>query len=332
MNPVKRKKQKPVKNKCKSVFAAQLNCPCQRKCSDRVDVISQREIFETFKELQSKSAKVKYLRSIVKRNVVKENIDPIISIKKKEFHSEYILTNDVGQGEKVCLTFLSKLLGISPKKVYRAASTIESNPEGIDRRGKFPRSSNYRDIDFLKNFIAKFTTYESHYSSPRSITKYLHPRLNQRKMYRLYCDTCQFKQRKVLSEHIFRKHFRNDFDFKFVKLSKQACKTCSVYGKSKQHSVRSVELNHQIEMKQKQHVDAAKEIKNNFIETVNFAKESVNRTEVFTFKMRRPFELPYLQEDDVYFKKLLWFHSFCIYDEVRNKPYIYVWNETSRYP
>lgn len=77
----------PKKGKSKSrddkrkAFNAQVHCVCKRKCAERIDVVTQKDIFDEFICMKW-SKKTIFIRNIVTRKrVEKENLDP----KEKKF-------------------------------------------------------------------------------------------------------------------------------------------------------------------------------------------------------------------------------------------------------
>lgn len=61
------------------------------------------------------------------------------------------------------------------------------------------------------------------------------------------------------------------------------------------------------------------------------ASEAKEKEEVLTFELQQAFELPHLSAadtNDMFYKRQLWFYNLCVYDEVRQIGYMYVWNES----
>lgn len=69
-------------------------------------------------------------------------------------------------------------------------------------------------------------------------------------------------------------------------------------------------------------------MKKDLIETVECALGGEEKIEVLTFDFQRVLELPCIETDEVYRRRALWCNNFCVYDELRNIAYMYVWNET----
>lgn len=81
--------------------------------------------------------------------------------------------------------------------------------------------------------------------------------------------------------------------------------------------------------RKKKHVTIVKEIQMKFLKTIESSCEMDSNVEVLTFSFQRSLEMPSLKStDDAYFKRALWMFNFCIFDEVRNRAHMYIWNES----
>lgn len=184
---------KKKKNNNAVVFKAQVNCLCKRKCAENIDVVTQQDTFEKFTKLHSWSSQTKYLRTLISKKPTKEpNLDPIIGIKRKENSYNYHFLSENGSLTQVCLHFFANVLQINRGKIFRSMKSCTKNPQAIERRGG-PKSRRTPLVDrkYLRDFISKFVSYESHsptFGSNVSNIKYLHPRLTLRK-----CTSCTQK-------------------------------------------------------------------------------------------------------------------------------------------
>lgn len=124
-----------IKEKEKKSFKIQINCMCKRKCAERIDVLNQREIFENFNKLDGCPNQTRFLRALISNQPTKENLDPIISTKKKENSYKYHFINETGSLTQVCLSFFTKVLQVGRTKVFRAVDPIKTNPNAIEKRG-----------------------------------------------------------------------------------------------------------------------------------------------------------------------------------------------------
>lgn len=309
-------------------FSAQVNCRCKRKRAQKIDVLIQKEIFDKFHALDTWSGRVKFIRKLVIRTKSdKENINPLTKMKKKNFNFSCFLVDDHGVTHQVCIPFVTKLLQVNRVKIFRAVSSIKSNPLAIDRRGKFPsRNIKSKDKQFIKQFIECFPKYEHDNNTPQLNKKYLHPDLNIKKLHELYRSMCLSEEKKALSLSFFRQFFKL-LGVEFPMLRTQTCWKCSDFNSQLKKSVISVDKRTILLDKRQKHLDRAKNIVIRYQIEVQKAQESFENTEILTFGLGRPIDLPSIASTD-YTKRRLWLYEICIFDEVRQLGYIYVWPET----
>lgn len=195
--------KKSTKKKSKS-FRAQVNCKCNKNCAEIINVTNQKDIFEQYNGYLTWSEKTMFLRSIVKRDSVKENFNPRINVKKKDFFSTYYFNDASRKKQRVCLSFVTKLLQINQSILFKAVSSNDCNPYAVDRRGKGSRKKiAAEDATYAKQFIQSFPYYESKIEPKSSDPKYLHPTLTLTTVFQLYENSCDFKQKIKLSRTVF---------------------------------------------------------------------------------------------------------------------------------
>lgn len=323
VKPTKRKKIKITTKK----FSAQINCTCKRNCANLIDACAQKEIFDNFNSL-SFSGKIKYLRSIAKREAVKENLNPRVVLKKKEQFTSFYLNDDNGISHRVCSKFVKNFLQINRTKIFRAVSSIEKNPNAADRRGKFPKAkTNSADITFMVDFISTFPRYESKINAHTSEIKYFHPSLSLKKIYQLYENACAFKEREILSKYIFDNILKKRFEnLKPFKSSKSVCHACEEIKKKKKPKVLSEEMKENIQQIEDEHLTDVKNSKEEFLKCISDAEE--NNTAILTFQLQRPLELPCVSMEESYDWRHMWFSNCCIFDEITKQGYMYTWDES----
>lgn len=81
-----------------------------------------------------------------------------------------------------------------------------------------------------------------------------------------------------------------------------------------------------IQIIQNDHFLAVREFKNEFLKCIDTALSCEN--EVITFELQHPFEMPFISIDNSYEWHQLWCSNLCVYDEIRNKPFMYFWDES----
>lgn len=230
----------------------------------------------------------------MKKCSTKENLSPIIDLKGRHFSNKYYLTDKFNTQQQVCLGFLLNCLRISQAWVFNASKTILSNETATEKRGKFStRKTDDSDVVYVKSFISKFPSYESHYKISRSNKKYLSPFLNLKRMYREYEIQCNFEKRNKVKEWKFRQIFDTEFNLSFAPLKVDTCRKCDEYNAKKNSA--SFQQRQKLDQKWKRHLDIDKKVKKDFTETVEMASNPENKTEVFTFDLQRALELPSLK-------------------------------------
>lgn len=122
------------KRKKKDVeFTGQVNCTCTRKCSENIDILRQKELHQQFYSLRNWAAKTHFIREIIAQTKTeKENLNPVLQLKKRKFHCKCFLTDDAGKKHPVCLSFVSKLLKLNRSKLFRAVDSKKFNPSGVE--------------------------------------------------------------------------------------------------------------------------------------------------------------------------------------------------------
>lgn len=323
-----KKKSKSLKQKKAKEFNVQVICTCKRQCCNLIDALTQKDIFDCYKQLDSWSKKVKFLRTIAKREQLNENLNPRVHTKKKKYVSSYYINDANGLPQRVCSMFLEGLLQINRAKLYRAISTVNKNPNAIDGRGKMrKKKTNPADMLFVENFLGTLPCFESKMNATLSQTKYLHPNLSIKKVYQLYRNICEFQNRVVLSKQMFQKIWKNNFSYlKPFKSWKTVCRSCKKIKAQKKPKILSVQQLEKFQKEEKDHLAAVKEQKNKL--THHIATSEKNDTEVLTFELQRPFEIPCLTVDETYDWKQLWLFNLCVFDQLRGKAYMYVWDES----
>lgn len=322
-NKNSRKSLTPKKEK---KFVAHVNCKCRKDCAELIDVVAQKDIFDQFYSLPNWSEKTQFLRSIAKRECVKENLNPRIGVKKRDNLFHYYLGDTNGKLQQVCLFFVCKLFQINRTSIFRAVNSTKSNPFAIDRRGKVATRNKTApaDIAFIKEFIETLPCYESQIK-PCSI-KCFHPNLTLHEIYRLYDNSCTFKQRKVVSKAGFDRIFRANFNhLRPFRLGKPSCRVCQQINEQKKKKVLSPEFIEKIEENENHHISIVKQIKAEFTHCM---LEPEIGTSVLTFELYRPLETPMLPMNESYDLKPLWFSNLCVYDEMCKEGHMYVWDET----
>lgn len=326
-NPKSKATKSKKKVKIAVTFNPQISCPCKKRCAERIDVVSQRDVFNIYHGYSKWTRKVLYLRSIVERKAAKENLNPRQNIKKKDYYSSYFLTDEYGKRQQVCSSFVSKILQINRVKLFRAIQSEAKNPAAVDRRGKLPsRKTKPNDIRFLKEFIQSLPRYESKFDSQPSDSKFFHPKLNIGIIYRLYKEKCIFQNQNVLLKTTFNTILKSNFGFLKPFIANATCQICNQTKKQMKPKVISDQMKENIKTIQDEHLLAARKIKEKFLKSIDLASEI--EVEVISFELQHVLEMPFVSIDESYEWNQLWCSNFCVFDEIRRKAFTFFWDES----
>lgn len=304
-----------------------MTCLCKRNCAAHIDIVTQKELFDKYYALKSWSQKTKFLRElVVRKKSDKENINPIIQLKKKASSVSCFLSDDQSVKHRVCIWFLSKLFQIGRSKLFRAVESTDRNPLAVDHRGRnLARMAKYQDKQFVQDFIRNISQYESKWNQSQPSRKYLHPDLSFKKLYAKYKMSCSDQERKAMSLGYFKKIFKT-FDIDFAKYRTQTCWECHEIKSKLKRLIYTAETRAKLDEQEQTHLNLAKQVVSDFQKEVLNAQTEFENTEIFTFGLGRPFILPSVAFDHT--KRHFFLYQMCLFDEVRQISYIYMWPES----
>lgn len=315
-------------------FQMQVICRCKNKCSQKIGLDRQLEIFTTYYDFSNWMNKTIFIRGSVSRDKVKNKesvLQPIAPLKHKDFSYKYKLKDSDGIEHQVCKHFFLKCLQISSARVYRAIHSAIKNPSAIDKRGKQTPANKTPETDkqYLNKFIKKFPAYESHYGRRKSSKKYLASNLNIIRMYREYVLKCEFSNRTPLTEHMFRTIFNTEHNLEFKRPATDVCITCKEFEIKLANP--NVTFNDKciLENLQLIHWNAVEKKLQGFHKYIEEAKNSNEAVQVFTMDLQKTLETPLLNVSVAYYKRSLWTYNFCIYNESEKKGFMYIWHEAN---
>lgn len=313
-------------------FKEQVDCKCAKECAKRIDVQRQYEIFKTFYEISSWSSKTIFLRGCITRCEVENRLsdqNPILPLQTVSYNYTYKLLDRNGIAHQVCKEFFCTCLQITCNRANRAFNSVHKNPSAIERRGQAPSVNKVPDNDklFVKQFIDRFPRYRSHYNRSMSDRYYLKPGLNIKKIYREYDKVCVEDNRAVVTEHMFRDIFNTQFNIHFKRPKTDTCKICDDLKARLKNEKLSNEERRNFEETLKLHHVSVEEKKLKFQTDLAEAKDSHGEVEFFTFDLQKTLETPSLSTSVAYYSRQLWTYNLCIYNEVTNRAYMYMWYE-----
>jgi len=138
---------------------------------------------------------------------------------RRQFSRIYYIQNGP-VSERVCKTAFLSIFGISNGRLGRALSSQAAGGGAPhqDQRGRHvpANKTSQEKIEQIKEHIAKFPCYQSHYSRHDNPNRqYLSPDLSIPKMYALYKDHCSEQGLDAVSEWKYRHVFNTNFNLTF---------------------------------------------------------------------------------------------------------------------
>ena len=120
---------------------------------------------------------------------------------------------------------------VSYTLAHACTNTGQAQP---DRRGRHAPDINKSTeiVEGVREHIKSFPTMESHYARKNTSKRYLDANLNLRKMYHLYTDVCTTNKTECVSERLYGKIFRDEFNLSFHHPKKDECNFCTRYRNS----------------------------------------------------------------------------------------------------
>lgn len=314
-------KTKSGKDIVECVFKRQDSCKCARGCSRKIDVVRQKDIFNTYHNEFDYSRKTLFIRSaIVTKQLTKNNSDVSIGTqRKKNFTYKYHFNDVNGITQCVCRDFFLNCLQITTTRLSHAIKSSATNPNAIDNRGKKSATNKTKDEDRIAiiKFIESIPTYESHYNRKLSHKKYLKHDLNIIKLYREYKTSMEFNKQNVISERVFRDIFHKEFNLNFKHYD--VCRTCETFKTNLQNRTVSNDLKKQFQSQKDNHLKLIEMTNENFRKDVEIATNSTNTISVLTFDLQKILETPSIPASVALHKRQLWTYNLCVYDEVDKK-------------
>lgn len=129
---LERKTKNGEKTISAKIFNAQIICKCldhkkqKLSCSHKIEVVRQKQIFDSYYQQMSWTQKTLFIRGHVKRQPVKTKRSrnfPLINLKNQNFNHLYTLSDENGIEHEVCKNFFMNCLQITSYRIYNALNT-----------------------------------------------------------------------------------------------------------------------------------------------------------------------------------------------------------------
>ena len=203
-----------------------MECGCALKCYTKLTDDQRKRVFSGFWALGDFNVQNAYLCGCVKILPVARHYQKASTSKRGNTRMYYV--NNGRASIRVCKTAFLRIHGVSSGRLTRvlAGQLEQGGVPKMDGRGKHepPNKTTEEDKEAVRQHIATFPTYESHYSrTDNHNRRYLSPYLTVTKMYQLYREQCTQNACRHVSEWVFRKIFKEEFNLSFGRYVTHTC-------------------------------------------------------------------------------------------------------------
>jgi len=320
---------KRVKERC----VKPIDCSkCRQKCSSKVTEEQRQALFAEFYGLTSWEAQTAYIvQSIMEFEPARRATKTMQSgsVPRKSQSRAYYLTVSDGSSSrsvKVCKEMFLKTFDLNTARVHYALSKKKASHGLVDERGtkvnamKTPAAF----TDAVKDHIAKFPKYISHYSRSRSSKEFVRGVSSISEMYRLYADECKASSMTEVSEWVYRRIFNCNFNLSFHMPKSDTCKKCDTYAiQQKLGDVDDLAIRQEWDS----HLASAEKTRAKLNDDKRLAKEGLKLT--FAFDLQKTKPLPYLNTNEAYYKRQLSVYNCGIHDCGASRGYFHMWHEAT---
>lgn len=303
------------------------DCKCKKLCEKRITESDRISLFHMFWKMADFNKQNTFLCASTQRVPIKRRRGRNFKGSARDCSYKYFL-NIEKESISVCKKFFIDTFDISIGRLHRA---LKAKIMGNDLRGKMKGSSRKSDeklVDVVKDHIKSFPHYEIHYTrSNNPNRKYLRSDLNLRKMYNMYVENCEENHTTFLSERIYRKIFKNNFNLSFHPPHKDTCQKCDyLYFKIKA----TTDANEKSSLLEEHniHLEKAELARKALKEDQNLASMNPDKYFAFSFDLQKALPYPKLTVSVAYYKRNMYVLNEGFHNFHDNRINMYVWEET----
>jgi len=247
--------------------------------------------------------------------------------RKSQSRAYYLTVSDgsTSRSVRVCKEMFMKTLDLNTARIHYALTKKKASHGLVDERGtkvnamKTPAAFTAA----VKDHIAKFPKYISHYSRSRCSKEFVRGVNSISEMYRLYADECKASSTTAVSEWVYRRIFNCDFNLSFHMPKSDTCKKCDTYAVQQKLDVDDLVIRQDWDS----HLASAEKTRAKLNDDKRLAKEGLKLA--FAFDLQKTKPLPYLNTNEAYYKRQLSVYNCGIHDCGTNRGYFHMWHEAT---
>lgn len=291
---------------------------CFYHCSRKIGDEQRKEIFKNYYSLSAVEKKHYILNSTEveiphRRRKGKTHNNS----KKGRTFRYYFMLN--GQKVQVCKMFYTGTLCISQKPIYTVhtnkttTNTLRESTQGKHQK----RVTSQEDMDFVKEHINMIPRVKSHYCRKASNKDYLESGMSIKKLYEMYLEYANEKEKSPVSFCVYRKIFCTSFNIAFHKPRKDRCDTCAeMKVKKEENKVEEEEENAYIShLREKEFMRKEKD------------KDKESGTPILCFDLENVLTCPKADIKNFFYKSKLNVYNMTAHLSVGKRVYCAIWTE-----
>jgi len=308
-----------------------VNCSkCRLKCNEKVSEEQRQALCTEFYALNSWEAQTAYLvQSIMQFEPARratKNMQSDNGPRKTQSRAYYMTISDGSSSNsvRVCKEMFLKTFDVNTARVHYALMKQKASQGLCDERGSKVNASKTPSAltDAVKEHIAKFPRYVSHYTRSKNSREFLTGVSSISEMYRLYVDDCKANSMMAVSEWVYRRIFNSDFNLAFRVPKTDTCKKCDMFAVEQKLD----DADHlAVRQEWDSHLLLAENTRAKLNEDKQHAKDGQKL--VFAFDLQKTKPLPYLNTNEAYYKRQLAVYNCGIHDCGSNQGYFHIWHE-----
>ncbi len=197
---------------------------------------------------------------------------------------------------------------------------METDITQPDMRGIEAPSNKIQEnqLDYVRDHIKSFPTLEPHYNRKDSTKQYLDHNLNTKKMYELYVEYMNNKNKRdiIVKLHMYRRVFNTEFNLAFHQPRKEKCLKCE---KHTQGQLTDIEY--------QSHMQNKVESRKHKTEDKTKAKTD-SHFHAATFDLEQVLSTPSASTSTIYYKRKLSCYNLSLYSLGNRSGFCYLWDQT----
>ncbi|XP_039287439.1 uncharacterized protein LOC120352054 [Nilaparvata lugens] len=301
-----------VKPSCKNM--------CLKKCATKINMDSRQKIHNDFWQLENVQKKDFILRCVNKNKKARETVT---GTSRRQFTRSYFLPFNE-EFIEVCKMFFMNTLDVGAKFIrYTEEHASPLGSAASDKRGLSTPANKTgpHSLKAVRNFIESLPAVPSHYCRNSSNKKYLPQEFESlAHVHRLYMEHCKNIGLKAVSESVFKKVFRTEYNIGIHSPKKDKCTVCVSYKSLPSPSTSQQEA-------QQKHKQEEEDIGKRYKQDQERSKQNGDFITT-SFDMEKVLNTPHGKSILFFYARKYAMYNLTFYESGTQQTYCYMWGES----